>query len=210
MKRIRQLRDEFDRSGNVTITSEYTPHDVGAVLKEYFRDLPDSLLTRVLYPAFLATTKFVGERRLEVLRFLIALLPVVNRDTLYLLLNFLHTVTLHSNDRLDEYGKVLQGNKMDSHNLARLFGPNILHQSKNTEFAVENEGAKTACADIIEVTETLIDNYSTLFEVIMTYYQKCFNYSIILYRFFRYRKRNTMKFSNFLWIITRMLLTFSL
>lgn len=32
-------------------------HDVAALLKEFFRDLPDPLLTRDLYTAFLNTTR---------------------------------------------------------------------------------------------------------------------------------------------------------
>ena len=31
------------------------PHDVATLLKEYFRDLPDPLLTRELYDAFVQT-----------------------------------------------------------------------------------------------------------------------------------------------------------
>lgn len=55
-----QLREEFDSGNQVELTSESSPHDVGALLKEFFRDLPDPLLTRDLYSPFLATcSKFV-------------------------------------------------------------------------------------------------------------------------------------------------------
>lgn len=36
------------------LDEEHNPHDVGALLKEFFRDLPDPLLTRDLYSAFVA------------------------------------------------------------------------------------------------------------------------------------------------------------
>ena len=50
-----QLREEFDSSQDVRLNEEHNPHDVAALLKEYFRDLPDPLLTRDLYAAFIAT-----------------------------------------------------------------------------------------------------------------------------------------------------------
>ena len=52
-----------------------------------------------------------------------ALLPTVHRDTLYFLLAFLRSVAAHAGS-IDSCVK--GGNKMTSHNLATLFGPNIL------------------------------------------------------------------------------------
>jgi len=37
------------------LTADHNPHDVAALLKEFFRDLPDPLLTKDLYSAFVAT-----------------------------------------------------------------------------------------------------------------------------------------------------------
>ena len=50
------MRDQFD-SGEKTEFTEYddNPHDVAALFKEYFRDLPEPLLTRDLYSTFLET-----------------------------------------------------------------------------------------------------------------------------------------------------------
>ena len=39
----------------VQLNNSISPHDVGALLKEYFRDLPEPLLTRELYTAFVGT-----------------------------------------------------------------------------------------------------------------------------------------------------------
>ena len=50
-----QLRDEFESAQNIELTDEYSPHDVGGLLKEFLRDLPDPLLCRDLYSAFVAT-----------------------------------------------------------------------------------------------------------------------------------------------------------
>ena len=53
--RILQLRELFEAGLDVKFTEEHNPHDVGALLKEFFRDMPESLLTKDLYQAFIAT-----------------------------------------------------------------------------------------------------------------------------------------------------------
>ena len=50
-----QLREDFDSGRDLHLTDEHSPHDVGGLLKEFFRDLPDPLLTRDLYSSFVAT-----------------------------------------------------------------------------------------------------------------------------------------------------------
>lgn len=41
---------------DVQIEDDYNPHDVAALLKEFIRDLPEALLTRTLYAAFINIT----------------------------------------------------------------------------------------------------------------------------------------------------------
>lgn len=53
---VLQLREEFDRGIDVQLDEEYSVHDVAALLKEFLRDLPDPLLTKELYTAFINTT----------------------------------------------------------------------------------------------------------------------------------------------------------
>lgn len=48
-----QLRDDFDMGADVQLDEEHSVHDVAALLKEFLRDMPDPLLPRELYPAFL-------------------------------------------------------------------------------------------------------------------------------------------------------------
>lgn len=47
------MREQFDSGEKTKFTAEDNPHDVAALFKEYFRDLPEPLLTRDLYAAFL-------------------------------------------------------------------------------------------------------------------------------------------------------------
>ncbi|MEQ2194568.1 hypothetical protein XENOCAPTIV_031029, partial [Xenoophorus captivus] len=56
-KRVRQLREEFDQGWEVHFNDEHCVHDVAALLKKFLRDLPDPLLTRELYTAFIHTMR---------------------------------------------------------------------------------------------------------------------------------------------------------
>lgn len=168
-KRVKQLREEFDSGREVQLNEEHNPHDVGALLKEFFRDLPEPLLTRDLYQAFVATRRIKDrERQAEAIRLLLTLLSPPNRDTLWALLRFLATVHRHSADTTDNSGNEVAGNKMDSHNLATLFGPNILHRARATtekQFMAECAQQAEQSSEVIGVTKDMIDNHYELFEI---------------------------------------------
>ena len=91
----------------------------------------------------------------------------VNRDTLYVLLNFLHLVSENSEDRKGAGGEELTGNKMDSNNLATLFAPNILHSMKPGEGAISPDTTAKAAerTETINIVRTLIDFNKELFEL---------------------------------------------
>ncbi|KAK8748139.1 hypothetical protein OTU49_016331 [Cherax quadricarinatus] len=168
-KRVRQLREEFDSGREVWLNEDHCPHDVATLLKEFFRDLPEPLLTRELYEPFIKTQKIRNRKlQFEALQHLIQLMPAANRDTLYSLLNFLATVAENAADQQTSTGEIIQGNKMDSSNLATLFAPNILHAVKpgtesmsTTEMAIHAEER----IEVINVVRTMIDHNKELFEV---------------------------------------------
>ena len=56
-----QIREKFDSGEDVELTDNINPHDVACLLKEFFRSLPEPLLTRDLYQPFL-TTQSESER----------------------------------------------------------------------------------------------------------------------------------------------------
>ncbi|XP_064608264.1 rho GTPase-activating protein 6-like [Liolophura sinensis] len=164
-KRTKQMRDEFDCGKDVRLGEQHNPNDVAALLKEYFRDLPEPLLTRDLYSPLVATRNlYESTKQALAVKMLVALLPVPNRDTLWALLRFLNKVVEHSTDTIDEHGKLLPGNKMDSHNLATLFGPNILHKAKvgsEKSFVVEDMDRAEERSEVIAVLEDMIDFHET-------------------------------------------------
>uniref|UniRef100_T1JCG3 Rho-GAP domain-containing protein n=1 Tax=Strigamia maritima TaxID=126957 RepID=T1JCG3_STRMM len=170
-KRVRQLREDFD-SGKITeLNRHHCPHDVAALLKQYFRDLPEPLLTRELYPVFIATQKVCNRKhQIEALRYLIQLLPSPNCDTLHALLQFLSKVAVNSEDHISSSGEKMFGNKMNSTNLATLFGPNVLHTVKggaavDREFVVLASSRADERIDVISAVKTMIDNTKALFHV---------------------------------------------
>lgn len=57
------------------------------------------------------------------------------------------------------------GNKMDPHNLATLFGPNILHKAKGGAFQVESLERAEERAEVISVVKEMIEHQADIFEV---------------------------------------------
>ncbi|XP_036126532.1 rho GTPase-activating protein 6 isoform X1 [Molossus molossus] len=166
-KRVRQLREEFDRGVDVSLEEEHSVHDVAALLKEFLRDMPDPLLTRELYTAFINTLLLEPEEQLGTLQLLIYLLPPCNCDTLHRLLQFLSIVARHANDNISKDGQEVTGNKMTSLNLATIFGPNLLHKQKSSdkEFSVQSSARAEESTAIIAVVQKMIENYEALFMV---------------------------------------------
>ncbi|KAM7375147.1 hypothetical protein PAMA_014296 [Pampus argenteus] len=166
-KRVRQLREEFDRGVEVQLDEEHSVHDVAALLKEFLRDMPDPLLTKELYTAFINTTLLDPDEQQNVTQLLVYLLPACNSDTLHRLLEFLSTVTNHAHDRQDKDGQEITGNKMTSLNLATIFGPNLLHKQKSSdkEFSVQSSARAEESTAVIAVLQRMIASNQTLFMV---------------------------------------------
>ncbi|XP_066562009.1 rho GTPase-activating protein 6 isoform X2 [Amia ocellicauda] len=166
-KRVRQLREEFDRGVDVQLDEEHSVHDIAALLKEFLRDIPDPLLTKELYTAFINTMLMDSNEQQCALQLLIYLLPPCNCDTLHRLLEFLSTVAAHADDTCDKDGQEVTGNKMTSLNLATIFGPNLLHKQKNSdkEFSVQSSARAEESTAIIAVVQRMIATFEALFMV---------------------------------------------
>ncbi|XP_049425258.1 rho GTPase-activating protein 36 isoform X2 [Epinephelus fuscoguttatus] len=163
-KRVRQLLEDFDMGVDVQLDEEQSVHDVAALLKEFLRDIPDPLLTRELYPAFLHATLLRGADQLQYLQHLLYLLPPCNCDTLLRLLSLLHTVQSFAQDSIGTNDEEIPGNKMTAANLAVIFGPNLLQRERGGDMSPHAMGIEDSTA-IINVTLVLIQNYKRLFTV---------------------------------------------
>lgn len=130
--------------------------------------MPDPLLTRELYTAFINTMSVLDHSDHEsVMQLLVYLLPPCNSDTLQRLLHFLATVAAHADDGHDREGQEITGNKMTSINLATIFGPNLLHKQKSSdkEFSVQSIARAEESTAIIGVVQRMITTHETLFMV---------------------------------------------
>ncbi|XP_056321958.1 rho GTPase-activating protein 6 isoform X2 [Danio aesculapii] len=166
-KRVRQLREAFDQGAEVILDDHHSVHDVAALLKEFLRDMPDPLLTRELYAAFISCASLEKSEQHRIIQLLLCLLPACNSDTLQCLLHFLSTVANHAEDSCDAHGNQVMGNKMTSLNLATIFGPNLLHKQKSSEkeFSVQSSVRMEESAAIISVVQHMIDTHHTLFMI---------------------------------------------
>ncbi|XP_072126802.1 rho GTPase-activating protein 6-like isoform X2 [Mobula birostris] len=165
-KRVRQLRDDFDQGLEVVLDEEHSVHDIAALLKEFLRDMPDPLLPRELYTAFIKTMSMNHIKQLSILQLLIYLLPPCNCDTLLRLLELLSRVASCAHDSVGEDGQEVTGNKMTSPNLATIFGPNLLHRENvsDKDYSMQAVEVEESSA-VIGVVQVMIDNYRSLFLV---------------------------------------------
>ena len=88
-----------------------------SLIKFFFRELPDSLLTFALYPAFIKAVKLdTSKAKLESILHLCLQLPDAHLSVLIYLMDFLHRISVKE-----------ALNKMNSFNLAVCFAPNIIY-----------------------------------------------------------------------------------
>ncbi|KAJ7356193.1 Rho GTPase-activating protein 6 [Desmophyllum pertusum] len=114
--------------------------------EKYFRDLPEPLLTRDLYSAFLETQTFDNPNmQITALRLLCCLLPIPNRDTLKVLLEFLAEVAQCAEDSIDDKGNEVKGQHHD--------------------FLVEDKARADERKEIIDVVQDMIEHHGQLFEI---------------------------------------------
>ncbi|XP_033111371.1 rho GTPase-activating protein 6-like isoform X2 [Anneissia japonica] len=166
-KRTRQLREAYDSGTEIWLNETHSVHDVGALLKEFFRDIPEPLLTRDLYTVFVAAGRVSDqEKQLQILQWLVYLLPTANRDTLFALLKFLRKVADNAEDIINENGEEVIGNKMDVQNLGTLFGPNILRKTKaGQELHGEAMEQREESREVIATVSLLVDHHEDIFMV---------------------------------------------
>ncbi|XP_050726285.1 GTPase-activating protein CdGAPr-like isoform X3 [Eriocheir sinensis] len=150
---IQKLRNAFDEDripdlyGDDSILQDI--HCVSSVLKMYFRELPNPLLTYQLYEKFVAAVMQDEDIRLLYLRDVVQQLPPPHYRTLEFLVQHLSTVASHSNET-----------GMTAKNIAIVWAPNLL-RSKDLDM-----GGVAALQDVgtqAVVTEYLVRYVDLIF-----------------------------------------------
>lgn len=120
-------------------------NSVASILKQFFRDLPDPLLTNLLYKEFIAASRIVDDiTRRDSLHELINRLPDPNYATLRAVILHLNRVQMNSN-----------ANRMNSGNLAICFGPTLMGSNLSPNIA--DAGWQ------VRVVDTILQNCFSIF-----------------------------------------------
>ncbi|XP_051578782.1 rho GTPase-activating protein 11A-like isoform X2 [Myxocyprinus asiaticus] len=138
--RVKTLRGKLDQGEDCLDTA--LPLDIAGLLKQFFRELPEPVLTVDLHSAFLKSQELpTEEERTSTTVLLSCVLPDRNLNTLRYFCSFLKNVS----QRCAE-------NKMDSSNLSVIFAPNLFHcgdvtekLSSSTEKRLKHQTAAVQC-----------------------------------------------------------------
>ncbi|XP_056141517.1 stAR-related lipid transfer protein 13-like isoform X2 [Lampris incognitus] len=115
--RIQALRQQCEQSPDSVSYEDQSAYDVADMVKQFFRDLPEPLLTSKLGETFLHIYQYVPkDQRLQAVRAAILLMSDENREVLQTLLYFLRDVT-----------SLVEENQMTPMNLAVCLGPSLFH-----------------------------------------------------------------------------------
>ncbi|KAL0484740.1 Rho GTPase-activating protein gacJJ [Acrasis kona] len=152
MKDMRAKLDEgkYDSAEEVrALLLNHKEHTVAGMVKLWFRELPDPLLTFDHYDMFIAADNIPEEDvRKHLIKKVLKFLPAVNNQLLRTIAEFLHSVTLRKEENL-----------MNSGNLAIVFAPTLLRPRGDDLKSMMLESEKSR-----SLTKTLIDQYEFLFE----------------------------------------------
>ncbi|XP_078047202.1 rho GTPase activating protein at 19D isoform X2 [Augochlora pura] len=123
---------------------------ISSLLKSFFRQLPDSLLTAELYPMFIDADKVEDpQRRMTTIRKLLRDLPEHHFETLKYLMFHLKRIVEHS-----------EINKMEAKNLAIVFGPTLVRASGSRDNMVT---MVTDMSHQCRIVESLLNNVEWFF-----------------------------------------------
>ncbi|KAK6173294.1 hypothetical protein SNE40_016771 [Patella caerulea] len=115
--RIQKLRDDLEERPDTCNFDDLQAYDVADMFKQFFRELPECLLTVKLSETFISIFTYVQPSlRLEAMQAAIILLPDENREVLQALLLFLSDISQQSTVH-----------QMTASNLAVCFGPSLFN-----------------------------------------------------------------------------------
>lgn len=163
--RIQKLRNLNETNPDSSVYENQQAYDIADMLKQYFRELPEALLTNKLSEIFLTIFQHIPEElRREATQAAILLMPDENREVLQSLLAFLQEVSFHSEE-----------NQMTATNLAVCFAPSLFHLNTPRSASASPRRSKTVgVPDQRELNENraaheclthMIKEYKSLFTV---------------------------------------------
>ncbi|KAL1227511.1 Rho GTPase-activating protein [Trichinella pseudospiralis] len=164
IQKLKSLCD--DPSAEPVDFDQYQAWDIADLIKLYFRELPDQLLTTSLSETFIYISLYVPESmKMDAIRKALLLLPDENREVLHTLLHFLHKIS-----------QVSAVNQMDAQNLAICLAPSLFYirsmstghpnwrrKTITTGFPSEKELKENRAAQLC--LGTMIRHYDQIFQI---------------------------------------------
>jgi len=122
-------------------------HSVAGLVCQFFRELPEPILSYRLYPLWINAAKKPEAELASEIKYLTLQLPIENQYVLKFFIGFLRQVDLASG-----------ANRMSAKNLGLVFGASFLNPRDNEQYELEN--IKLQCT----IIETMINYYDYIFE----------------------------------------------
>ncbi|KAK3510827.1 hypothetical protein QTP70_022770, partial [Hemibagrus guttatus] len=136
-KACRELRDKLDSGIQDVPMSRQSIFVIAAVLKDFLRSIPGSLLLSDLYEKWMTTMDLpdkAEENQIKAIQGLVMSLPSENTLLLKHVLAVLYNIQLHAED-----------NQMNAFNLAICISPSLLWSPAPSTPEMEGEGTKKVC-----------------------------------------------------------------
>ncbi|CAI4230489.1 unnamed protein product [Auanema sp. JU1783] len=129
---VQRIRCQVDQDKYNALVNEEDVHVLTGSLKLFFRELAEPVFPMAMTKDFLSANQ-VQQAKLRFKKFdeLLKSLPPENRETLKLLLRHLHRVAAHSDK-----------NRMQTHNLAIMFGPTLFYNGEEKTKKENNKKSK--------------------------------------------------------------------
>nr|XP_022901316.1 rho GTPase-activating protein 7 isoform X2 [Onthophagus taurus] len=118
--RIQHLKTVIEEYGENINFNDHQAYDVADTVKQYFRELPEAVLTNKLSETFISIFQHIPiQLRKEAVLCGLLLMPDEHRQVLEVLLNFLSKIAEYSSE-----------NQMNESNLALCFAPTLFHHNQ--------------------------------------------------------------------------------
>lgn len=145
---IDKYKAEFNSGVSVDLSKELDVHTISGLLKLYFRDMAEPLLTFKLYdPLISALNEKDRNKRAKLMHRLVYSLPKERKATLKYLVEFLRLVVDHADV-----------NKMAIHNIATVFAPNLIKAKNDNMLQIVQDTPL-----VNSVLSTFIEDYDIVF-----------------------------------------------
>ncbi|XP_050313792.1 rho GTPase-activating protein 7 [Anthonomus grandis grandis] len=162
--RIQALRNVVETSNCVDYSTQQS-YDVADMIKQYFRDLPERLLTNKMSETFILIFQYIQPQLLrESVLWALLLMPDEHLEVVEALLYFLLTISKQSGV-----------NQMNESNLAMCFAPSLFHYSQVYKQNVGSPHPKELAENKAgyDCLHFLLTNFNNLFKIPQHFIKQC-------------------------------------